>query len=76
MPLWWIVHKYKGKRRIFIQEGSYSAFARVKARLMGHDGVFVECHQLDAKIVRKLPKASIGQVLSSEEARKLLERLG
>jgi hypothetical protein len=64
-----------GKRRIFIQEAGALIFARVRAGIAGFEGKFVEAHALDDKTARKVPKATIGRVLSGGDVRALLDRL-
>jgi hypothetical protein len=76
MPLYWLVTEHEGERLVYIQEASALVIACMKAKLNGHDGIFVEAHELDAKMTRKIPKKMIGRVLSQEEATELLERLG
>jgi hypothetical protein len=76
MPLFWIVHSHNGQARVFLQEGAHMTFARIKASVTGHEGEFVEAHELDKKLERKIPKKMRGRVLSQKEATELLERLG
>jgi hypothetical protein len=38
-------------------------------------GEFTEGHQLDAKLIKRIPKKLIGKVLSAKEAEQLLTRL-
>jgi hypothetical protein len=75
MALFWIVNKHEGARRVFLQEGSYVVMARLKANLAGHEGEFVEAHDLGAAMARKVPKKMIGRVLTADEAEKLLEKM-
>jgi hypothetical protein len=76
MALYWIVHLYNGERRVFIQEGDNGAFARVRAKLGGHAGVFVEAHELNIEMARRVAKRMQGCVLSQKDAAQLLGRLG
>ena len=76
MRLYWLVHKYNGQRRVFIQQASSMVSARLQARTMGHEGEYLEGHELQAKTARRLPLDMIGRVLSRDEAAGLLERLG
>ena len=76
MALFWIVHEFDGKRRIYIQEARSLFFARRRASRAGFDeGTFVEAHALDAKIAKKIPKAWIGRILSPSEVSALLRWL-
>jgi hypothetical protein len=47
----------------------------MRALLAGIEGEFQEGHELDAKMVRKVPKAMIGKSLSQKEANALLKKL-
>jgi hypothetical protein len=66
-----------GKTCVYFQDAAHVVHARIKASFSGHEGEFVDAHELDAKTVKKVPKKMIGRVLSQEERRRaLLERLG
>jgi len=73
MALFWIVHEFDGKRRIYIQEARSLIFARLRVSRAGFDkGTFVEAHALDARIAKKIPKELIGRLLSPSEVSALL----
>jgi hypothetical protein len=76
MPLFWIVHSHNGQARVFIQEAVHITYARIKANVSGHEGEFFEALELTPKMAKRVPKRMIGRVLSQEEAKGLLEKLG
>lgn len=76
MALWWIVNQEGGKPSIVVQEAGDVITARLKAKLVGHEGDFAEAHRLDTKMAKKVPKDLVGRVLSQKEAMRLLKKLG
>ena len=75
MALFWIVHRVKGKPRVFIADASALIYARFAASFAGFEGEFVEAHALDDRTARKAPKKMIGRALTDREVRALLKRL-
>lgn len=75
MPLFWVVNKHDGELRIFLQQSSHVVHARIKANISGHEGEFVEAHELDPKTAKNVPKKMIGRVLSQVEAVGLLKKI-
>lgn len=61
---------------VFIQEAGDVITARMHASLAGNKGEFVEYHVLTPKMVKRIPKKTIGCVSSEEEAEDLLKKLG
>jgi hypothetical protein len=72
MPLYWIVAKNPAS--VCIAEGGHLMSARMRAKVAGQTGGFVEAHELDAKTARKL-KPYVGKVLTLKEAARLLNRV-
>ena len=76
MRLFWLVLKDNKDITVFIQPAHSLVFARLKEAVAGIEGEFQECHELDAKTAKKVPKAMIGRVLTRKEATGLLKKLG
>lgn len=74
--MWWMVFEQKGERYVWIEEGSNLMTARLKASMAGHTDGFVEGHELNAMMVRKVPKSAVHKRLNDTEARKLLNKMG
>lgn len=75
LPLFWIVHTIDNAPAVFIQDASSLIYARLAASRAGFDGTFVEAHEMDAKMARKVPKKMTGRALSQGEAAILLKRM-
>lgn len=73
--LYWLVFKRKNDVAVLIQPANHIIMARLRAMIAGIEGEFQEGHRLDAKMARKVPKASIGKLLTASAARSLLKRL-
>ncbi len=73
--LYWLVHRVDGEPRVRIEEAQSLMFARLKANIAGHEGEFVEAHELDDKTAKQVPKDMRGRVLSGIEAARLLKRM-
>ena len=75
MSLCWLVFDLDGDIAVVILPASALVYARLDAAKMGLDeGTFVEGHQLDDKLSRRVPKNMIGRRLSQDEATKLLKK--
>lgn len=74
--MWWLVFEVKGKRFVWIEEAGDLLHARFKASMAGQNEGFLEGHPLDAKMGRKVPKASVEKLLSNAAAKRLLAQLG
>lgn len=74
--LFWLVFKQKNDVVVTIQPAGHIITARLRAMLGGVEGEFQEGHRLEDNIVKKIPKAQIGKILSGKEARTLLKKLG
>jgi hypothetical protein len=74
-PLFWIVREDNGARSVFLQAATAKIFALIRSAIAGHRGKLAEIHELDAKMVRRVPKKLIGRVLRLSEATALLKRL-
>ncbi len=75
MPLFWIVHEGP---QVFIEDRSTLLYARMNIAMRGDApaSTFVEAHELDEKIAKKIPVRMIGRALSQREAKALLKRIG
>ena len=71
MRHYWIV----STEGVFIQRAHSLIDARMKASLTGLAGDFIEAHELPDSFIKKLPKRSVGRLLSTAEAQKLLARM-
>lgn len=79
MPLFWIVHEIDGKPLVWIQRAPALVYARLAASMAGFPGThreFKEAHELDSKMVKKVPKNMRGRALRPGEAKALLKRIG
>lgn len=75
--MYWLVFRSGDKRSVVIQPGGSLGYARLAAAVAGlADGEFIEGHELDGTIKKKIPKRVIGQRLSQAEAARLLKRIG
>ena len=74
-PRYWILHKRDEGVELMVVRGHSLEHARLKAGLDGLEGYYVQGHQLDAKISKKMPEALIGQVLNQKKAAALLRTL-
>jgi hypothetical protein len=74
--LFWLVFKNGKDLSIIIQPAGAIVAARMRALLAGVEGEFQEGHELDDKMMRKVPKGMIGRVLSRKDAAALLKKLG
>jgi hypothetical protein len=71
----WLVFQEAGEKYVYIDERDL-LMARLKASMAGHTEGFVECHKLDAKMSKRIPKAAIRRRLSNDEAMRLLQKIG
>lgn len=67
MALFWLTFNTARGTEVFIIESAHVMMARIKASMAGQKGDFLECHQLDAKTAKKIPKKMIGRSLSRNE---------
>ena len=75
--MYWLVFRSDDKLSVVIQPAGSLVYARLTAAIAGSAaGEFVEGHELDGTITKKIPKKVIGQLLSQPEAIKLLKRIG
>jgi len=75
MLLFRIVHQQDGERRVMICEAGALIFARIEAGKAKFGGTFVEAHELDPKMAKRIPRKAIGRTLTLDEAAALLDRL-
>ena len=67
MPrLFWLVYDDGKDLTLFIQDAGSMVFAQLKAAIAGMEGRCSECFELDAKMVRKVPKKLIGEPLTQK----------
>jgi hypothetical protein len=77
MSLFWLVFNEEGDIAVVIIPASALVYARLDAAKKELDeGTFVEAHQLDDKLLERIPKAMIGRRLNQDEAKRLLAKLG
>jgi hypothetical protein len=73
--MWWLVFRHNGNVVVSIQPAYSLIGARLRARLADIEGEFVEGHQFDAAMAKKVPTDMIGRALIRKEAEELLQRL-
>lgn len=73
--IFWLVFKKHNKVAVIIQPAGDIIAARMRAMLAGIKGDFQEGHEMDAKMIKKIPNAQIGKVLSRTQANALLKIL-
>ncbi len=74
MPLFFITREHEGTRSFFIQEANGYLYAYLRSALAGHEGGMpIEAHEIKRKGV---PKNMIGRVISEDEAKGLLKKMG
>ena len=73
--MFWLVFRTESSPYVILQPASTLIHARLVASVNGATGEFQEGHQLDKKIVKKIPPALIGKPLSGKQAAKLLDRI-
>jgi hypothetical protein len=75
MFLYWLVCSTDDDIAVVVLPASALVYARFDAaRKNRDDGTFVEGHQLDAKLSKRVPKKMIDRRLSQDEATKLLAK--
>jgi hypothetical protein len=71
----WLVYQVAEKIEVVILPASALVYARLDAAKRELDGgTFVEGHQLDAKLAKRVPKSMIGRRLTQKEAAALLAK--
>ena len=76
--MFWLVFDTARGPCVILQPASSLIFARIAASTahkLDPKG-FQEGHQLDAKLLKKIPKGLVGKRLTSKEAAGLLKRMG
>lgn len=74
--MFWLVFEEDGDLSVVILAASALVYARLEAHRRDlAAGRFIEAHQLDEKMVRRVPKNMIGRRLTQTEAEKLLSLL-
>ena len=75
LSLYWLVFDVHGDIAVVILPASALVYARLDAAMKKLDeGAFVEGHQLDIQLSKRVPKNMIGRRLSQAEATKLLKK--
>jgi hypothetical protein len=67
--MFWLVFRTESSPYVILQPASTLIHARLVASVNGATGEFQEGHQLDKKIVKKIPPALIGKPLSGSRRR-------
>ncbi len=75
MSLWWVVRAVDGERKFFVQEASTPMYAGLRSAIAGFKGDLKEVIPLDAKTAKRIPRKSIGRVLSFKEGKRLIEKM-
>jgi hypothetical protein len=76
MSLWWLVFETNGVRCVWIEEASDLLQARTKAASAGQPmDTFVEGHQLDRLVAKKLTEDLIDRRIAVDEAYRQLGKL-
>jgi hypothetical protein len=75
--VFWLTFKTSNGVCVVLQPASSLIWARVHAATKNglEPGSFIEGHQLDKKLIKKIPKDMIGKPLSSKQAQQLLKKL-
>jgi hypothetical protein len=76
MLLLWTVFRQDALTEIIIVEGSDASYARIKLKLSGYDGTFLQYQRLPREFAKKVPSDMIGTPLSIKKAEALLKKLG
>lgn len=74
--MFWLVYQTDAGTFIVLQPASDVIYARLRAALADlAEGTFIESHELETKMAKKIPKNLIGRRLTQDEALALLNRL-
>jgi hypothetical protein len=71
--LFWLVYGKAQDITVFIQPAGALGEARLRAAIAGIEGEFLEGHELDDKMTKKMPKELIGKPLTRRQAAALLK---
>lgn len=74
--MWWTVYETQEGRVIIIQKASALIYARLIIEAGKQDWSFIEAHELDDKIAKRIPKNMQGRPLTMKEAGRLLKKIG
>jgi len=75
--MWWLVYHRATKTEVIIVKASSLIQARMRASIAGLDegASFHEGHELHTAMARRVPRDSIGKMLTSRQAQRVLTKL-